>query len=57
MDFPERFENLPLYAFTRLRELFDGVESAEREISSGVFNIGSGTVIIDLIVIHMRYDN
>ena len=33
MDFPERFENLPLYAFTRLRELFDGVESAGREIS------------------------
>ena len=33
MDFPERFENLPLYAFSRLRELLDGVKSAGQEIS------------------------
>ena len=29
MDFPERFENLPLYAFSRLRELLDGVNQGE----------------------------
>ena len=33
MDFPERFENLPLYAFSRLRDLLDGVEPAYQEIS------------------------
>ena len=33
MDFPERFENLPLYAFSRLRELLDGVKPAGQEIS------------------------
>ena len=33
MDYPERFENLPLYAFSRLRELLDGVEPGDREIS------------------------
>ena len=33
MDYPERFENLPLYAFSRLRELLDGVEAGGREIS------------------------
>ena len=33
MDYPERFENLPLYAFSRLRELLDGVEPRDREIS------------------------
>ena len=33
MDFPERFENLPLYAFTRLRELLDGVKPGANEIS------------------------
>ena len=33
MDFPERFENLPLYAFSRLRELLDGVKPGGREIS------------------------
>ena len=33
MDYPERFENLPLYAFSRLRELLDGVEPGGREIS------------------------
>ena len=33
MDFPERFENLPLYAFSRLRELLDGVKPGDREIS------------------------
>ena len=33
MDFPERFENLPLYAFTRLRALLDGVSPACQEIS------------------------
>ena len=33
MDFPERFENLPLYAFSRLRELLDGVQPVSKEIS------------------------
>jgi aspartate/methionine/tyrosine aminotransferase len=33
MDFPERFENLPLYAFSRLRELLDGVKPGMQEIS------------------------
>ena len=33
MDFPERFENLPLYAFSRLRELLDGVKPGANEIS------------------------
>ena len=33
MDFPERFENLPLYAFSRLRELLDGVVPTCQEIS------------------------
>ena len=33
MDYPERFENLPLYSFLRLRELLDGVEPGDREIS------------------------
>ena len=33
MNFPERFENLPLYAFSRLRELLEGVEPGCREIS------------------------
>ena len=33
MDFPERFENLPLYAFSRLRELLDGVKPGDNEIS------------------------
>ena len=33
MNYPERFENLPLYAFSRLRELLDGVEPGGREIS------------------------
>ena len=33
MDFPERFENLPLYAFTRLRELLGGVKPGANEIS------------------------
>ena len=33
MDFPERFENLPLYAFSRLRELLDGVKPGGNEIS------------------------
>ena len=33
MDYPERFENLPLYAFSRLRELLDGVKPGDREIS------------------------
>ena len=33
MDYPERFENLPLYAFSRLRELLGGVEPGGREIS------------------------
>ena len=33
MDFPERFENLPLYAFSRLRELLDGVKPGCPEIS------------------------
>ena len=33
MDFPERFENLPLYAFSRLRELLDGIKPAGQEIS------------------------
>ena len=33
MDYPERFENLPLYAFSRLRKLLDGVEPGDREIS------------------------
>ena len=33
MDFPERFENLPLYAFPRLRELLDGIKPGGREIS------------------------
>jgi len=33
MDYPERFENLPLYAFSRLRELLEGVEPGDREIS------------------------
>ena len=33
MNFPERFENLPLYAFSRLRELLEGVEPGGHEIS------------------------
>jgi N-succinyldiaminopimelate aminotransferase len=33
MDFPERFENLPLYAFSRLRDLLDGVKPGGHEIS------------------------
>ena len=33
MDFPERFENLPLYAFSRLRSLLDGVEPGGPKIS------------------------
>ncbi len=33
MDFPGRFENLPLYAFPRLRELLDGTKPGGREIS------------------------
>ena len=33
MDYPERFDNLPLYAFSRLRELLEGVEPGDREIS------------------------
>ena len=33
MDYPERFENLPLYAFSRLRELLDGVKPGANEIS------------------------
>ena len=33
MDFPERFENLPLYAFSRLRDLLDGVKPGDQEIS------------------------
>ena len=33
MNYPERFENLPLYAFSRLRELLEGVEPGGREIS------------------------
>ena len=33
MDFPGRFENLPLYAFPRLRELLDGIKPGGREIS------------------------
>ena len=33
MDFPERFENLPLYAFSRLRDLLDGVKPGGNEIS------------------------
>ena len=33
MDYPERFENLPLYAFSRLRELLEGVEPGDCEIS------------------------
>ena len=36
MDYPERFENLPLYAFSRLRELLDGVEPGDREISMSI---------------------
>ena len=36
MDYPERFENLPLYAFSRLRELLDGVEPGGREISMAI---------------------
>ena len=36
MDFPERFENLPLYAFSRLRELLDGVKPGGIEISMTV---------------------
>ena len=32
MDFPGRFENLPLYAFPRLRELLDGIKPGGREI-------------------------
>ena len=33
MDFPERFENLPPYAFTRLRGLLDGVNAGGQNIS------------------------
>ena len=33
MNYPERFENLPLYAFSRLRELLEGVKPRGREIS------------------------
>ena len=33
MNFPERFENLPLYAFSRLRDLLDGVKPGDHEIS------------------------
>ena len=33
MNFPERFENLPLYAFSRLRELLEGVQPGGHEIS------------------------
>ncbi len=36
MDFPERFENLPLYAFSRLRELLDGVKPGANEISMSI---------------------
>ena len=32
MNFPERFENLPLYAYSRLRELLDGVKPGGIEI-------------------------
>ena len=33
MNFPERFENLPLYAFSRLRELLEGIEPGSHEIA------------------------
>ena len=33
MDFPERFENLPPYAFSRLRDLLDGVDAGGQTIS------------------------
>jgi len=36
MDFPERFENLPLYAFSRLRDLLDGVKPGDHEISMAI---------------------
>ena len=33
MDFPERFKNLPPYAFSRLRDLLDGVNAGDHSIS------------------------